>query len=213
MKLDWEPLATPKRGHEQEFADLFRKLLTSTGAKRDRVFQWFVDVAVPPFESVGAPRVGFDAEADAWLVARVEKSGRLHELDEIRAEMRGYHVLALLPPCEGFPVYSNSRISDDLERYAFDASQLLEARDVLGEELCARATTPMLADAHLAFGEQLLEVATRFARDEALPEHVATIREPVFPEGSKERTGHVLFAAAKWCVHWARGGHGLWVVA
>ena len=112
MDLEWEPLATPKRGYEHEFQDLLARLAHTTGPKRMQLLDWLANVSIPTFTTIGAPRVGFDAEADEWLRARVEKSNRLGELEQMA----------------------------------------------------------------------------------------------VFPAGSTERNGHVLFAAAKWCTYWSLRG-------
>ena len=209
MGLEWEPLPTPKRGFEREFEALFHKLAAATGSKREQVVSWFNEVAVPPFETIGAPRVGTDEEANAWLRARLEKSNRLAELEQIKIEMHGYCVLELMPPCDGFPVYSSHKIADHLDRYSFHAERLAGLEDVLGSELWKQAYTMMLPAAHCDFAERLLVAADRFVTESGLPAHVASIREPVFPEGTPESRGHILYAAAKWSTYWSKRGHGL----
>jgi hypothetical protein len=209
MALDWEPLPKPKPGQEKEFEDLFHKLEGARGQRRERLLEWFANVSDPAFTLIGAPRVGYDEAADEWLVKRVEKQQRMAELEEIQREMRGYCVLALLPPCDGFPVYSNYVGSDSLERYAFNAELVLAEHELIGDELWDRAHTAMLPVTLAEFAEKLHEAAQRFVLERGLPGHVETIREPVFPEGSQERRGHVLFAAAKWATYWSFRGHGM----
>lgn len=209
MGLEWEPLARPKRGHEQEYADLFRKLATAPESRREQILSWIAKVVDPPFTTIDAPRVGYDEAADEWLRARIEKSNRLPELEQIRVEMHGYCVLELMPPCDGFPVYSQHMVRDDLDRYSFHAELLIPLSETLGPELTDRAHSMLLLEAHREFAAQLHEIATKFAKDHALPEQVATIREPVFPEGTTERSGHILFAAAKWCAYWSGREYGL----
>jgi hypothetical protein len=210
MGLEWEPLATPRRGYEAEFVDLFGKLNKgATGHKRAQLMDWLANASIPVFSTIGAPRVGHDEEADVWLRARVEKSNRLPELEEIARDMYGESVLELLPPCDGFPVYSNHKLDDSLDRYSFHADLLSNVKDALGARLVEKAHMMMLPPEHELFAGELHEVATKFAEQHSLPAHVATIREPVFPEGSQERNGHVLFAAAKWCTYWALRGYGL----
>lgn len=207
--LDWEPLAIPKRGYEREFVDLFHKLARAPAGRREQIQTWFANVAEPPFAVIGAPRIGYDPETEPWLRTRATRANRLAELDEIRAEMKGFHVLDLLPPCDGFPVYSRCKEVDDLERYAFHAELLVDYSDVLGTELFERAFTSMLRDAHVEYAARLTDVANRFWLDNGLPDHVATTREPVYAVGSLERKGHILYAAAKWCTYWSERGHGL----
>jgi hypothetical protein len=209
MALDWEPLATPKRGYEREFVELFHSLATATDARRERVMRWFASISDPPFTTLGAPRIGHDPAADDWLRARLEKTGRVAELPRLLVEMHGDHVLELLPPCDGFPVYSNHLASEYLDRYSFHAELLADHRETLGEALWQRAHEMMLAEDHKAFAEQLFDIAIRFADEHKLASQVETIREPVFPEGTVERSGHILFAAAKWCWYWSERGYGL----
>lgn len=209
MALDWEPLPKPKPGQEREFEDLFHKLEGATGARRERLLSWFSEASEPAYVALGAPRVGFDEAADEWLVKRTEKQKRMPELDALRKELRGYYVMELLPPCDGFPVYSNYLTSDTLERYAFNAELVLAERALIGDEMWRLAQSAVLAEGLARFAERLHETAQRYAMENELPAHVETIREPVFPEGSKERRAHVLFAAAKWCTYWSFRGHGL----
>jgi hypothetical protein len=214
MALDWEPLPTPRRGYEREFVELFHKLVGATGARREQVMAWFVAISDPPFATIGAPRIGYDAAADDWLRARLEKKGRVAELAAMQLKMHGEHVLEAMPPGDGFPVYSNHLNSEYLDRYSFHAELLGEPalRDALGDQLWQRAHEMMLVDDHRAFAERLLDVAIRFSEDNELPGHIETVREPVYPEGTVERSGHILFAAAKWCWFWSDRGHGLAVL-
>jgi hypothetical protein len=209
MNLAWEPLATPKRGYEREFADLFKKLMTAKGSRVEQLMQWLSDVSEPPFTTLGAPRVGVDAEADVWLVERVAKSNRTAELAQIQKDMEGYNVLELMPPCDGFPVYSEHKTVEALDRYSFNAGLVVELGDALGPEMLERCYTSMLVEDHADFASKLTDIATKYWLDNTLSDHVATIREPVFPEGSQDRSGHILYAAAKWCTYWSQRGHGL----
>jgi hypothetical protein len=209
MALDWEPLPTPKRGYEAEHESLVRKLERADGSLREQAMKWFLDITEPPFATIGAPRIGFDPEADEWLRSRLEKSGRLAELAAIQADMRGDHILEIMPPCDGFPVYSNHREAEHLDRYSFHAELL---HGIVSDDLWQQAHRMLVAPEHRQLAEQLLDAAMRFADDHKLPNHVETIREPVFAEGTPERGGHILFAAAKWCWYWSERGHGLAVI-
>src|SRR5512140_50841 len=123
MGLDWNPLARPKAGNEAEFDRLFSLLngkeplyltvfsaffgITSPKRKREKRLARFREISEPPFETLGAPRVGFDAAADAWLRARLDAKGKAGEFENARRQMHGYYVLDLLPPCDGLPLYTN----------------------------------------------------------------------------------------------------------
>ncbi|MDX2091613.1 MAG: hypothetical protein SFX73_27380 [Kofleriaceae bacterium] len=210
MALAWEPFPKAKHGHEREFEELFEKLEATMGPRRARLLEWFANLSEPAFALLDAPRVGYDAAADAWLAARVEKQRRTTSLDEIKRDMHGYYVLQLLPPCDGFPVYSTYLTTDGLERYAFDAARLLtEAHEIIGDHLARVATFEMMPATLAAYAERLHEAAQRFSVDNDLPGHVETIREPMFPAGTAAGRCHLVFAAAKWATFWSHRGHGL----
>jgi len=209
VALAWEPFPRPRPGHEHEFDELFSKLEMTTGDRRHRLLEWFAPVSEPAYSLLGAPRVGYDDAADEWLAARAQKQRRTEPLEVLRREMHGFYVLALLPPCDGFPVYSTYLTTEGLERYAFDAERLLAERAVLGDELCRVAGFEMSAETLAAYAERLHEAAQRFAVEHDLPGNVETIREPVFPAGTPAGRGHLLFAAAKWATFWSHRGHGL----
>ena len=65
MGLDWQPLGRPKPGHEAEFNRLFDKLMDGVRAAT-RARERMRAIEVSPFETLGAPRIGFDEQADRW---------------------------------------------------------------------------------------------------------------------------------------------------
>lgn len=210
MGLDWSPMAKPRPGFEEEFITIFRALEgeprseSELQARLDR----FREISDPPHTLMGAPRVGYDGAADQWLRERLERAGRQGEYDTARKEMHGYYVLDLLPPCDGFPPYSNYGAYEGLDRYSFRGSFLQDVEDVLGPELMAQAHRSMLADELERYGTKLLETARSFARAHGV-ERVEHEPPPDGDEGSPASRAHVIFAAAKWCLFWARRGHGL----
>ena len=123
MGLDWNPIGKPKPDSEEEFAALFKQLgelptrpgwlerirLRRRGIDREAIKKRWEEIQITPYETLGAPQVGESAEADAWARKRYKEmeEPRPSE-DEFWQEMRGYYVLALVPPCDGLPGYSNS---------------------------------------------------------------------------------------------------------
>jgi hypothetical protein len=204
MGLDWNPLAKAKPGHEAELDALFDKLDEPSA---DTVAR-FKAITDPPFLLLGAPQVGIDEVANAWLRARLEQAGRLAELDQAMQAMHGYRVIALLPPCDGFPFYSNHSVSRDLERYSFRGQFLHDVEDIIGPDLFERAFKRLRPSEHLQFGEQLLAKAQAFAKSRNVM-HAAECWASEFDENTDAHRAHVMFAAARWCLYWARRGHGL----
>jgi hypothetical protein len=207
MGLDWNPLHRPLRGKETEFRKLLAEIKQCETAPK-RLVARFQKISEPPFATLGAPRVGFDPAADAWLRRKLIEAGRAKQQASVAKEMRGYYVLDLLPDCDGFPVYSNSGLYGDLERFSFRAQFLKDVEDVLGAELMERAYSTMSADELEDYGRALLLKARAFAKRKRVA-RVESVRAADFPEGSAAARAHILFAAAKWCLFWAERGHGL----
>lgn len=200
MGLDWEPLPRPKPGHERTFDELVRRASAGDAEATDALSE----ISQPVFETLGAPRVGIDEAADAWLRTKVDAAS----FDRARTRMHGYHVLDLLPECDGFPVYTNYPVVERLDRYAFRAQFLEDVQDVLGDKLHQRAYQVMAATDLAAYGEALMQRARIFARANHVP-HVEHVRSLATGASRTEHRGHLLFAAAKWCAYWANRGHGL----
>jgi hypothetical protein len=210
MGLDWNPMSRAKPGHEAEFATLLATDLDALSPEtRSELREHFDAISEPPYATLGAPRVGHDAAADAWLVERLRESGRESELARAKAEMHGYYVLQLLPQCAGLPVYS-SRGYEGVDRYTFRGAFLDDVKEILGEALFLRAWDKMTAEELAAYGVALLAHARRYATEHGLA-HLEQRFEA--PEESDEdepaSKAHILFSAAAWCLWWSERGHGL----
>ena len=226
MGLDWSPMAKPRPGFEEEFVTIFRELEGDavpekrrglarifrsrglTESERKARLERLREISDPPYALMGAPRVGYDEPADRWLIERLERAGTRDEYEKARKEMHGYYVLDLLPPCDGFPPYTNYGAYEGLDRYSFRGSFLQDVQDVLGAELMDQAYRRMLPGELKQYGTKLLEKAKAFARAHG----VALIeRRPPsdVDEGGAAARADIIFAAAKWCLFWAERGHGL----
>jgi hypothetical protein len=201
MGLDWEPLPHPKRGHERRYAELLGRIMGGDL----QALESLREVVHPVFETLGAPRVGSDAAAEEWLRAKV----RPEKLEKTREQLRGYYVLDLLPPCDGFPQYSFSAMSREYNRYSFRAQTLIDnTEDILGRELVERAFEFMVPDELRIYASDLDTCADHF-----MVEHCLPYPKPMSPipsnHESLEFKLHVLFSAARWCEYWAKREHGL----
>jgi hypothetical protein len=204
MGLDWNPMARPKRGHDKEFVKVFRALERDAPKEGDARLARFREISQAPFETVGAPRVGFDRTANAWLARRIrDKRKRAKAM----ITMKGYYVLDLLPECDGFPRYTNNGAYDGVDRYSFRAQFLFDCEKILGKRLMALAYKSMLADEVARYGEALDEKARAFAKREGV--RIVEGREVAYDESSAESRADIIFAAARWCRYWSKRGHGL----
>ena len=222
MGLDWNPIGKPKPGAEEEFARLFKQLgelptspgwfekirLRRRGIDREAIKKRWEEIQITPYETLGAPRVGESAEADVWARERYSKmeEPRPSE-DEFMKEMQGYYVLALVPPCDGLPFYSNWS-AGYVERYSFRAAFLQDCEDVISEDVYAKCYESCLAPELAALAQELRACAASYAKPRNL-EHVEFVPSVDFDEESPETKLHILYAATRWCEYWSSRGHGL----
>ena len=90
MGLDWRPLGKPKAGYEDRFNQLFRiiqgkerqhlSLLDKLKGKRlptqEELLQEWFSIQTPSYETIQAPIVGRDKEADDWIKEQYERSDK-----------------------------------------------------------------------------------------------------------------------------------------
>lgn len=222
MGLDWNPLGRPKPGHEDEFATLFKRLgdlpvnvgwlekmkRRLRGIDRDAMDRRWREIQVTPYETLQAPRVGTDPRADAWALERYreQQSPKLSEAGFMR-DLQGYYVLALAPPCDGLPLYTNGAMGY-VELFSFRAQFLRDCADIIGKATHDKCYVSCLAPGLAALGHELRAWATSFSLKSGVA-HVEHVERPDFDEGSPESNAHILFSAARWCEYWSSRGHGL----
>jgi hypothetical protein len=185
----------------------------------------FEEISLPAYSQVGAPRVGTDSVADAWVLWRVRcrtnadadppftpdepsaSEPRTEEEREALKEMAGYYVLELAPPCAGLPRYTMGAFGGGADLTSFRGKFLHDCEDILGEELLARAYENQTPDELVDYGAKLLELARAFAEERGCA-HVEQQEEPPDHDTDESRA-HILFAAARWCSYWGHRGHYL----
>jgi hypothetical protein len=181
--------------------------------ERDALRSRYFELSLAAYTTVGAPVVGRDDSADAWVleVARRPRDGHVPTEEEVAAKVRtyaGFHVLALAPRSDGLPVYCNAMLNPHLELVSFRAAFLDDCEDVIGAELLASARRPMSADKLVAYGNALLERVRAWAAAHGVSE-MEHRRDPPDDLESPEGRAHIGFSAAKWCLYWGGRGHGL----
>src|SRR5262245_14170134 len=170
MGLDWQPLGKPKPGHEREFEDLFTELFIDQvhdQAKRDRLSA----IEISPYETLGAPRVGFDPQADRWAAEQYPKRPWRKLFVSRRKFMwvfHGYYVMDLLPPNDGVPYYTNGGVGSYCEVFAFRAKFLEDCEDVLDQELLGEAWVSHNAADLGEYGTKLRDCAVGYAEREGV---------------------------------------------
>jgi hypothetical protein len=234
MGLDMTVLGKPLPGHETEFDILLRALAVAKGVMQDSALPLglfrrltgralprmgeveiaektdrFNAISVPPYAVLDAPLVGKDAAADAWVLEQAAKAGKTADEGKAAlAEMAGYHVLALVPPCDGLPVYSHGDMGYHVDLTSFRGALLDNCTAVVSAGDRRAAWEVMTAPKLLAYGQSL----SRQARDYAVRTGLAAMLgrrtldwdDPAAPEAQL----HITDSLARWATFWGGRGHG-----
>lgn len=218
MGLDMRPMGKPKPGFEKRFveifemvsqdkipeASLFDKLKGKKLPTKDELLQeWFAG-QIQTYETIKAPRVGRDKEADDWIRSKYNELEQKPSLDEFLREHNGYYVIELAKEQDGVPVY----IAMGQDENVFRGQFLSDCVEIIGEDLVNEAWETKLADATLDYGNRLMSVADRLAKEKNL-EYLKTQRlPPDTDEDSIESKLHIVFSLAKWLIFYGKNGHG-----
>ncbi len=215
MGLDVFPAGRPKPGHETQWAVLMQKLYdgdTETEAESERRLA----ISVMPYDDVGAPKVGEDPAADAWLLAQPGRDPSKSDAD-ILEEMRGYRVLALLRGrCDGIPDFTHARLYEGVDETSFRGSFLEACEELVGKELVTMAWSDcMRPEEAVGYGQRLLDAAERAAAAGPPPPKPPkrswwTGKPKAQTQGqgpSFEEQLEILPAAGRWYVFWGSRGH------
>ena len=207
----------PKPGKEKEYEEIFlalqqeekvpffKHLFGKKPKPREALLESFFDISIPAYETLNAPRVGFDDNASAWAKNKYEfREDKALALEEFIRQMYGYYVVELVAKHDGIPVY----IAPHYEPHVFRAQFLKDCEQIIGKKMMETAYTSQLATGAIIFGKQLMSVANTYAAKN----NVIYLKEqrlpPDFDENSVESKAHILFSAAKWLRWWGERGHG-----
>ena len=213
MGLDLIPLGRPKPGSELEWQSLMERLYGYQETDEPpRNTQRRLEISVPSYEAVGAPRVGQDPAADKWLLDKIkDRSGKSEQT--ILADYAGYCVLELLTgKCAGTPAYSNGGLYDGVDLTSFRGALLNDCADLLDRQTRDRTWTFCMRPEEAAeFGRHLIEQA-------ASPTVAQGQNRSPFGRlfGSKpskissDEQRKIVEAAGRWYIFWGERGHPIW---
>lgn len=219
MGLDMRPLGKPRVGFEERFVEIFNliskeelpkpsffgKLLGKKYPTKEELLKEWFENQIPSYETIKAPCVGRDIEADEWAKERYEKLQEKPSFDEYMKNMDGYYVIELAKELDGVPVYCSLNEDGNVFR-----GQFLEyCISLIGKELVYEAWETKLADDALDYGNRLMAVAEKIAKENNL-EYLKDQRFPsddAAPD-SMECQLHIVFSLAKWLIFYGKNGHG-----
>lgn len=226
MGLDWLVGNKAQPGHERRFREVLELIVAGEDPDNATVAEW-LQIGVPSYTCVGAPRVGIDEPATEWFLQRVRESqpkrgllrglaARLSHPGGITKEEReaiqqsyGYYVLELAPACDGLPYYTNALMNSELSLSSFRGAFLNDCQEAIGKELFESAYERKLPEDLAAYGQALMERANAWAEAHGCGAVRELAAPPAADQGSPEAVAHILFAAARWCLYWGQRGHWL----
>ncbi|MCU0350153.1 MAG: hypothetical protein MUF43_04890 [Flavobacterium sp.] len=218
MGLDMRPMGKPKPGFEKRFFDIFEMLTKDNYPKpsfldkikgikhptKDELLQEWLANQIQTYETIKAPKVGRDKEADDWIRNKYKELEKKPPLDEFLQDYNGYYVIELAKEQDGVPVY----IAMGQDENVFRGEFLRDCEDIIGEDLMSEAWNTKMAEETLVYGNRLMEVADKLAKEHKL-EHLKSQRfPPDTDEDAIESKLHILFSLAKWLIFYGNNGHG-----
>ncbi len=209
MGLDMRPMGKPVAGFEQRFKEIFNIIRENENLSEKQrqalLNEWFEN-QIPSYETIKAPRGGRDPEADAWAIEQYnQREDKSLSLEEFLQKMKGYYVIELAKETDGVPCY----ISWGQDENVFRGQFMTDCIDIIGEDLVYEAWETKLAEDTLDYGNRLMQVADKLAKEHHL-EYLKEQRNPPedADEESMESKLHILFSLAKWLQFYGRNGHG-----
>ena len=218
MGLDMRPMGKPKKGFEKRFVEIFKmisqdKIPQPTFAdklrgkkfptKEELLQEWFAN-QIQTYETIKAPRVGRDREADDWIKSKYDELEQKPPLEEYLKKYEGYYVIELAKEQDGVPVY----MMPGEDKNVFRGQFLRDCEDIIGEDLVSEAWNTKLANETLDYGNRLMAAADKLAKEHNL-EYLKTQRlPPNTDENILESKLHILFSLAKWLIFYGKNGHG-----
>jgi hypothetical protein len=196
-----------KPGHETEWRRLLERSFADDQLSKAEIAR-FNDISVPGYERIGAPRVGTDAAADAWII-EARKAQTSEEVAAALKEFSGYYVLRLVK-CDGVSIYSNGRLYDGADETSFRGEFLKDCTNVIDKRLLDAAWEHKLPEAAIAYGRALLaaadaaETSPRGAHQGFLS-RLGLVRSAELVPLPEQLD--IARAAGRWFVFWGERGH------
>ncbi|TPN89199.1 hypothetical protein [Aquimarina algicola] len=218
MGLDMRPLGKPKKGFEKRFLEIFKMVESDNVLKtsfwdklkgkklptKDELIEEWFDNQIPTYETIKAPMVGRDREAEEWLKEKYEELEKKPSWEEFFKEYQGFYVIHLAKEQDGVPCYIASGQDENVFRGQF----LLDCVDLIGEDLTNEAWETKSAEDALDYGNRLMSVAEKIAKENNLEYLKDQKIPPDADEETLESKLHIVYSLAKWLTFYGRNGHG-----
>jgi hypothetical protein len=200
-----------KPGHEPEWRRLLERSFFGQDLSEADIAR-FQEINIPGYVRIGAPRVGFDSAADAWII-EARKAKTPEDVAAVLKEFHGYHVVRLVQ-CDGVPNYSSGGLYDGVDETSFRGAFLNDCRDVLSNDLLNEAWNSKLPEAAIRYGEALLAAADAAETAGVAGKPRRTILSLVGLAKAAEPVPvaeqfDIVRAAGRWFIFWGQRGHAI----
>ena len=215
MGLDLVVEGCARSGHEAEWRRVLER-----GFGDDQVTDAdtarFAEISIPPYERLGAPRVGYDKTADDWII-ETRKAGTSEEVAAALKDFHGYYALRLVK-CDGVPEYSHGGLYAGVDETTFRGAFLNACDDVLPKDLIDKVWDHKFPEAAISYGQELLAAADAAKAAGPPPRppppkpglfaRLGLTRKPPEPMAFEEQL-KIVQAAGRWFVFWGERGHAI----
>jgi hypothetical protein len=209
MGLDLIVEGCAKPGHEQEWRELLGRSFADKQLSETDIAR-FQEISIPGYQRIGAPRVGSDAVANAWILqAREAKTPE--EIAAVLKEFNGYYAVRLVE-CDGVPNYSNAGLYEGADDTSFRGAILSDCDDVLSKDLLHDAWNHKLPDEAVVYGRSLLTAADTAEEEGKREKRRGGILSFLGLSKGREPTPiaeqiEIVRAAGRWFIFWGERGH------
>lgn len=209
MGLDVMPMGKSKPGFEDEWARAMSNLYAG-GTETPQQFEHRINISILPYEDLGAPRVGYDKAANAWMLT--QKSPNDPSSDkEFLEKQKGYYAIELLMgTCDGISKYSHGGLYEGVDRTSFRGAFLNECSSLLDNTTLEKAwTVCMPPEEAVAYGKALLALAQKpaLAEDSKPKGFFAKLFKKQRSQLTQEEQAEILNSAGKWYIYWGSRGN------
>lgn len=222
MGLDLIVEGAAKPGHEVEWREIVGRVFRGEPVS-DADIERYQSISIAAYEQVGAPRVGYDVAADAWIL-EVRNATTDEEKAKVLEQFHGHYALPLVK-CDGLPVITHANLYDGVDETSFRGKALELCDDVMPAELIEQAWDHKFPEDALRYGQALLDAADAAEKAGPPPAPEAPASEPakpgllarLFGKRKSPEPEHVPFSeqlkivrlAGRWYIFWGERGNAI----
>ncbi|AUP77667.1 hypothetical protein [Flavivirga eckloniae] len=223
MGLDLTPLPKPKLGYEDRFKEIFnilKDMQDEDYSKSPSIIELFIKKkyrlqrkllrewhqnSISSFDTIKAPRVGYDDEADNWFLKSNKTDNEKLSDKTLIKKNKGFYVIELAKEIEGVPIGKYCARAG--YRNGFRGEYLRNCEDLIGD-LVYGIYGSSLAEGTLEYGYKLINKADEIAKKHDLIYLKKQREAPDEWSGHIKSRLHLIYSLANWLIFYGKNGHG-----